>query len=259
MCIIIYKQPQINLPTRDILDNCWDSNSDGAGILVRRRNDPNRLLISKGYMNKLDYYKYIDSLNLSEDDFIIYHFRIGTSGGIVPEKTHPFPISTDIEDLNRTGTFYSTSAFIHNGVFGEGTTTLSDTQLYIKDELSQYMKISELDVRKFIITRTAKSCRTITIDLKENFIFTTGEWVKDHNGLYFSNSTYKPRPKFTYSFYYNFLCESDKYYQSTRSSNYKTNAYEGSRFKLPSKKADKPVIKKMKREPVQVTKCNFFK
>ena len=239
MCIIIYKKPQINLPSQTVLNNCWNNNPDGAGILVHRKSDPERLLISKGYMTKEKYYDYIKTLNLTKDDLIIYHFRIGTSGGLVPEKTHPFPISEDIEALNRTGTFYSTSAFIHNGVFGEGSINLSDTQLYIKDELVQYMKISELDVRKFIISRTAKKCRTITISLAENFIFTTGEWVKDHNGLYFSNSTYKPKPRYEYPYF-------SEFYQNT--------------VNYPTKVAERKLTKEeVKRPPLHITKCNFFK
>ena len=46
MCIIVSKKKGLELPTKEILRNCFNYNSDGAGIMF---NDGKQVFIEKGF------------------------------------------------------------------------------------------------------------------------------------------------------------------------------------------------------------------
>ena len=112
MCVAIYKPKGVKCPSLDTLKKCWDANPDGAGFCVPSSDD---VLINKGFMS---WETFIDGfspyLTYTGDMFI--HFRIATHGGINPGNCHPFPVSTNVDDL-KTMVCHSKYAIVHNGVF----------------------------------------------------------------------------------------------------------------------------------------------
>lgn len=137
MCIIIYKRKKLDMPSLDILENCFENNPNGAGFMYRV---DNKIHISKGYMT---YDKLIEALlkvqetvNLKRTDLVI-HFRISTTGSSVPENCHPFPLSNKIADLKALN-IECNRAIAHNGIlegyagFHSKDTDLSDTAYFAK-------------------------------------------------------------------------------------------------------------------------------
>lgn len=203
MCIIVYKNFDATLPSSEVIKNCFINNPDGAGVAILSPQEK-KVRIHKGFMYLKEFQDFIDN-NVKENDLAVYHFRITTSGGTCAENCHPFPISNKIEDLKALD-IETRFAFIHNGILGQGTKNLSDTQLYIRDKLFKVREsLNNESTRKKIMKQTEGS-RTISIDAETSTVFITGEWVKDkeYPGLLFSNDSYLPymsRLWDKYSFY----------------------------------------------------------
>ena len=197
MCIIAYKPKGQALPSKETLQMCWNNNEDGAGYMFA--ND-GRVWISKGFAtfdkfyNKLtyDYKRY----NLKSKNLVL-HFRIGTSGGITPAKTHPFPLTDNVKQLNATRTSCKYGV-AHNGilsdyVYADGKT--SDTQNFIKDFLAPILKLSSGNLANALTTRIIDkelAGDKLIILNKNDTIYKYGDWQhNDADGCYYSNATYK--------------------------------------------------------------------
>lgn len=114
MCVIAvcYKRKL----TSSEIENCWASNSDGAGIAWSIA-DVNHF--RKGFMKLrhfMDFYRSVNTLPH------IVHFRLESSGGVCPELCHPFPIRPDVPlDTEWHG---PEPVLFHNGVVSSWKTTL---------------------------------------------------------------------------------------------------------------------------------------
>ena len=183
MCIIAIKpHGKAPLPIATITA-CWKNNPDGAGFVIRRP-EHDTVLIQKGFMALDGLLAALEASAIQDSDTVIYHFRIATSGGITPANCHPFPISTNIDDL-KTLTIACKTAFVHNGILGKGSKDLSDTQLYVLNTLSHYdsIKGSLPKIRK----DTAGS-RTAILNA-DGQLWLTGQWI-EKDGYHYSNETY---------------------------------------------------------------------
>lgn len=189
MCIIIHKPAGIDCPNEAIIENCFANNPDGAGIAILRKHS-NTVEIYKGFM-ELSAFQEFCKLSVNKDDIAAYHFRWATGGGVIPENTHPFPI-TPYESEIKALQIKTRYAFLHNGVISEGNKTLSDTQLYILNTLSK-KDLSKGITRKLIkqIKADTLGSRCLIIDGLERKVFKTGNWIDDKDtGLLFSNDDY---------------------------------------------------------------------
>jgi predicted glutamine amidotransferase len=141
------------------------------------------------YNTLLDYDKKYNFKNKN----ILLHFRIGTSGGITPQKTQPFIISNDTAILNDTITAGGL-AFGHNGVLKDFTynSRLSDTQNFTKDILYTLYQIDKKFYRNRkcnkIINTLRGDSKFIILDNKGKLHF-YGDFIY-YNGTYYSNYTY---------------------------------------------------------------------
>ena len=54
MCIIVAKKKGLELPTKEILENCFTANDDGAGISWNT--DNGTVIIEKGFMTFNEFY-----------------------------------------------------------------------------------------------------------------------------------------------------------------------------------------------------------
>lgn len=212
MCIIVAKGKGINMPSKEILKNCFDYNSDGAGYMFVR---DGKVYINKGFMTFDKFYESIDKLSRIIDlteHALVMHFRISTGGNVDAGNCHPYPITSNEEHLRRTQ-FVTDLGMAHNGTistystkYGYGYTgqkeILNDTQKFIRDCVST---IKELDNDFLKNQRAMKLIEDIAgsklcfLDTDEN-IHLVGDFIED-NGVFYSNSNYLshrtyPRPSY---------------------------------------------------------------
>ena len=115
VCLIIIKPPNMEFPTEDILFRAFKENPDGAGIAFNLNNN---IYIHKGYMTYKHfieaYNEIVTSIAYLKGSTVVFHFRRASRGGVHPDLTHPFPISSDMDTL--TQHFCKTEyAVFHNG------------------------------------------------------------------------------------------------------------------------------------------------
>lgn len=202
MCIIVAKNKGIEIPSRDILENCFDYNSHGAGLMYSYNN---RVHVEKGFMNFIEFYDRLIELN-SEIDLketsLVMHFRISTSGTVDGGNCHPYPLTKSPSYLRALK--YSTDvAMAHNGVIRNYTpgkdSILNDTQTFIKKYVYKMYKRDRnfLSLEENLIKlETMADSKLCFLDGKGN-ITTLGKFIED-NGVLYSNDTYKD---FYFSYY----------------------------------------------------------
>ena len=76
MCVIAYKPRNVEVDM-EVLKNCWDKNSDGAGLMFAENG---KLKIAKGFMKWRSFRRYIKKRGMKTftDLPVAFHFRIAT-------------------------------------------------------------------------------------------------------------------------------------------------------------------------------------
>ena len=255
MCIIVAKNKGVELPTKKTLQQCFERNKDGAGIMYVK---DNKVIIEKGLMTFQEFYQKLRSIkkmfggNLT-NKAIVFHFRIGTHGENDKATTHPFPISNNFNDLRATY-FETDIAMAHNGIINAYNydSILSDTQTFIRDYVSVFKDLKKNFYKNNkvmeIISNEANisSNKLCFLDNKEN-IYWYGNKVVD-NGVIYSNETYKP---YTYKSYRNYSYNYDYDYWYGYSS-YSNSYYSKSKNKVKSYTLDDFIKNKIKYELLDV-------
>lgn len=214
MCIIVAKPKSIALPSDEIIKNCWDGNSDGAGIMYVREGDK-KVNITKGFLTLDEFKSSLKALNLQKEDLAVLHFRIATTGGISPGNTHPFPITNRLTDLKKLN--MATSVGIaHNGVLSikPKLKNVSDTQEMIRTVL--YSK----DIREALLRGDKKAHKLIKkqdclsrfcVLTPSHFTLLGRGWIKE-KGISYSGGAFRVK-KTDYSKYYRkrLICPECKY------------------------------------------------
>lgn len=215
MCIIVYKPKDVAFPNKTTLKTCFENNPDGAGFMYV--GSDNVVHIRKGFDKFQKFYKALQKAIKKTGVYQPYvmHFRISTQAFGRQDCTHPFPLSRKMEDMRLLSASCSIG-IAHNGIISltsssyNKTITYSDTMLFITDYLSLIIK-NKLDYYKDkdtlkLIERLASS--KLAILDKTGHCELIGDFIED-NGIYYSNSTYNPKPKYDFSSYYDKL--HDKY------------------------------------------------
>ena len=194
MCIIVAKKKGLELPTKEILKNCFNYNSDGAGIMF---NDGNQVFIEKGFMDFNSFYSRLEALdkefNLVNSDLAL-HFRISTSGNVDQGNCHPYPISTETSQL-RNLSLVTDIGMAHNGVIRkhipETRSILNDTQTFIKNFVyNMYSSNKEfLTVGANIKALEEEAGSKLCFITKDN-MYIIGKFIEETNGILYSNDTY---------------------------------------------------------------------
>lgn len=191
ICICVVKPKGASLPSKEIFTNCFNSNPDGAGFLYVVDGIVN---IEKGFMVFEDFWNRITSINIDKKNTLMgFHFRIKTHGTVSPENTHPFPVSTEMQDLKQLS-FQSEKAIIHNGVISKfkGTLYNSDTQEFVTEFLAPLNEGASDWLDNKPLTRLVYNVleSKMAVFTKDGRCKLFGEWTKD-NGIYYSNTSYK--------------------------------------------------------------------
>ena len=176
MCIIVHRPPDVNI-SYDKLENCWDNNDDGAGLMWARNK---RICVQKGIMEFKNFIKHYEAAPKNVDIFL--HFRIRTHGLASKEMTHPHKINKGIW-------------MMHNGVINNlGNDIESDSHHFAQmlKPLSAYDLIQ--DSFSELIGKLIGSYNKIVIlnNSGKFSIINKGEW-KEHEGCLYSNMGYTKR------------------------------------------------------------------
>lgn len=198
MCIAIYKPKNVELPTEQILKNCFEANDDGAGFAFACNN---RVYIKKGFMT---FQSFMDAWNANNEKYhfkdlgMLIHFRIHTHGANDATMTHPFPITSDEGALSKPETM-SDYAVVHNGIItltsteAARTSSLSDTAVFIRD----YLNLIARNKNWFHVSSNIELIEhLIGFGSKMAILNRTGEIIAtrgftEDNGIFYSNSSYK--------------------------------------------------------------------
>ena len=207
MCIIVFKPSGEKMPKRKRLMRCWDNNPDGAGYMFPSNG---LVVIKKGFM---DYSDFIQSLQADykkygEETPFVIHFRISTQGGVKKGLTHPFPFTTEMEDMKKTRCKCQLG-IAHNGIIDLTTESYyrrkdvdyNDTMKFISEYLTLIIdrfNWYEHKGKVRLIERLISGSRLAIMD-GNGHTELIGDWTED-NGIFYSNNYYKvERPKYSYS------------------------------------------------------------
>ena len=192
MCIICISKKGIRQPSASEFKQMWDSNSHGAGYMVARGGAVD---IHKGLMNYKDFMRSVKEEKFTDDDVVIYHFRISTQAGVNPYMTHPFPFTADIENT-RLLDVRCNLGIVHNGIIritSNGDKDYSDTALFITQYLPALIRDVD-DIHRPDVLRCIEDLagsKLAFLDGAGN-VETVGKFITEKSGLMFSNTTYKP-------------------------------------------------------------------
>lgn len=198
MCIIAYKPENIAFPAKKTLAACFTNNPDGAGFMYAYAH---RVHILKGFQTFAAFWSALKAARAVTGDGAAYvlHFRISTQAGTRPDCCHPFPISSNMDDLRALRTTCSIG-LAHNGIIHACSDyrpgiTYSDTMQFIAQYASliirrrtYYKSAAALE-----LLRRLSGSRLAILDGCGHCELIGDGWTADR-GVYYSNSSYKPRP-----------------------------------------------------------------
>lgn len=201
MCILIHKPKGIKFPSKETLQNCFDSNPDGCGYAWVDKVGISH--IRKGFLNFSEFY---ESLSKNMDKLILFdiaiHFRFATHGSIIPGNTHPFPVSCRINDLKAVRLDGKFKIMAHNGIISslgkrakKTKSDLSDTMVFAK-EIRSFGENNKgikkiLDDGKFVIM-DSKGSRRYGNFIEEEGVFYSNDSYLGYDMIW---SYYKPKGK----------------------------------------------------------------
>ena len=183
MCICILNTKKAGRLPKKQIQNSWDNNDMGAGLLW---NKGNKLSVFKSY----DYDDYIEKYNELRDDKsignIVLHFRIATSGYNGEHNLHPFLTNDNL-------------GFVHNGVIkGLGNKSFSDTYEF-NDMLKKFSHdFLNCDMTKYFISEYIGYSKLVFLDNKDKYTIINEELGKWSSGNWYSNDSYKEYKPYVY-------------------------------------------------------------
>ena len=181
MCVAIYKPKRVNLPSLEILKQCWDANPDGAGFALLTGGG-RAIEIHKGYMTWKQFVAAYEKYRLAEfSGDLLLHFRIATHGGVSPGNTHPFSLTKDVKLLKHPNV-RTNYALVHNGMLPiEPEGDISDTMEFCRRLAPLHQNIPAV----FNLIQGMAGSNKIAVMTREK-VHLFGAWeIRD--GVYFSN------------------------------------------------------------------------
>ncbi len=189
MCIICISRKGTPQPTESQIRAMFTRNPHGAGFMVATGQ---HVEIHKGYMNVSDLLQ--DTRNFTSDDAVVWHFRISTQAGITPEMTQPFPLLSALGYMEELDVACDIGV-AHNGIIpmtSTGSTRYSDTALFVSrymPRLIRYQKDLRDPATLEILKELTRS--KLAIMDKSGYVAVVGGFLREKNGLLFSNGSYQ--------------------------------------------------------------------
>lgn len=189
MCVIAIQPRGIQI-SKEHLQNCWDNNNHGAGIMY---SVGGKIIVKKEMKSFDKFYNHIEEAS-KHDTSVVIHFRIATSGGINDYNCHPFKVHKNLY-------------FCHNGILDidvpkdskENDTQIFNNALMKPLPYNFYKNNAIMNVLEYTI---GSGNKFVFLDDKGDFYILNekaGEWSED--GAWFSNTSYKRTSYKSYSKY----------------------------------------------------------
>ena len=186
MCVIAVSKKGIKQPTEKELSLMWKHNPDGAGYMFSRKN---HVFIHKGFLYWADFIRSVRSERFTENDSVVYHFRIATQGGINEAMTHPFPLSNSLSHMSALD-IRCDIGIAHNGIIpltSDPKSEYSDTALFITKYMSALVR-SPLDLlNPNILTMIEQLAHSKFAIMDKYGNVTTIGTFSEQNGILYSN------------------------------------------------------------------------
>lgn len=209
MCIIVYKEKGVDMPSSEVIRNCFDNNPDGAGYMY---NFKGKVFLEKGFMSIEEFEKSLNKLSKKidlKDSSIVLHFRISTQAGVNKECTHPYPLSNDMKQLKKLSNKCDIGV-AHNGIINltssKNVKDHNDTMEFITEYLSLIVKNKDFYKNENIVSLIKKLCNSkLAILDGDGHCTLIGDFIKEKD-IYYSNSSYEAwqyPTNFGYGSYYN--------------------------------------------------------
>lgn len=213
MCVICVKPKGILFPSAKTIENCFENNDDGAGFMYVHEG---KVHIRKGYKTLKEFNAALDKAKalVGEKAAFVMHFRISTQG-FDTACTHPFPLSSKMENLKKLKTSCSIG-IAHNGILhltSDGSKEYSDTMKFITDYLSLIIRNRDWykDKRTVqLIENLIKGNRLAFLDDTEQCVMLGKGWEQSkEDGCYYSNNSYSYRKYKTSGFYTDYVWDKE--------------------------------------------------
>lgn len=205
MCIIAASEFNTPIPTDEMFTTLWNKNPDGAGFMYYANG---QVHIRKGFMHLKDFKKAVEETAKTVDlvkTSVVFHFRIGTHGGNIPENTHPFALSESKEVL-RALEIDCDFGIAHNGIIHSVTPPkdMSDTMEYIRSVLCPMTDLDPCwygkEAGQKLVENTIDGSRMCFMNGDGELTY-IGTWHTDEKtGIKYSNTGYTAAyytPKYT--------------------------------------------------------------
>lgn len=206
MCVIAASPAGCRQPKEKDFRLMWDHNPHGAGFMWCEHG---KVYIQKGLMTFDNFMDYIHYHKFTASDPVVYHFRISTQAGTGPEMTHPFPLSSDPDELIKTAPRPCDIGVAHNGIIrltsDPTETVFSDTALFIQKYMTKIIRSpDDLESEKTINTIDALAMSKFALLRNDGQIFTIGKFYRQPGKFLVSNEFYKPVSNYSGWFYNHF-------------------------------------------------------
>lgn len=192
MCVICVSKKGVRQPNENEIRNMWESNPHGAGYMCVR---DGLVEIHKGFMELKDFLRSVRSEKFTDDDVVVYHFRISTQAGVTPEMTHPFPLSEDLKDMRELD-LYCSVGIAHNGIIRLTSCDdkeYSDTALFITEYLPMLVRDTrDITDKRVIKTIKALAQSKLVLVNGQGDVTIIGDFWANSDRLMFSNKSFLP-------------------------------------------------------------------
>ena len=179
-----------------------DSNKSGSGYMFKRNND-NKITLRKGFF---DYDELIASLkndNLNDNDELVIHHRIPTSGNKNDLNCHPFVISDKHEEVIMTNGETDKPCLAHNGIFrgisryealnNDFSDTYAFTRYVMGNKNVFNLFLTDIDLFS-ALTKDIVGSDKLALLFPNRDLILYGNYIED-DGYFHSNTGYK---RYTY-------------------------------------------------------------
>ena len=194
MCVIAVSPAGCRQPKEKDFRLMWNHNPHGAGFMWCEHD---KVYIQKGIMSFDDFMDWIKYQRFTVDDPVVYHFRISTQAGTGPEMTHPFPLSSDPDELMKTAPRPCDIGVAHNGIIrltsDPTETVFSDTALFIQKYMTKIIRSpADLESEEIINMIDTLAQSKFALLRNDGQIFTVGKFYRQPGKFLVSNEFYKP-------------------------------------------------------------------
>lgn len=196
MCVVVVVEDQNHPITDEQLAQCHKSNGHGIGIAYVRNN---AVCYAKGIANDVEARAFITEHEITAP--YIVHFRIRSSGDLIPELTHPFPIRTD--GWNPLATTDVDNVLFHNGTWHGYENAVINIALAKgidipagawSDTRGMAWILAMIGPNALKLMLGNNPSRLVTLNASGEFTYLHGSW-DSHDGKKFSNMGWKPNPQ----------------------------------------------------------------